>query len=81
MPFQKKFRVPFVAVSAPVEPFEVFRDKEAGTVTAVIRGGAVTTQKADSAARGMFTVPVRLARRERVGDVETRHYVAQGWTA
>lgn len=81
MSFKTRFRIKFrpVAAVAVAEPFELWRDKETGSVTAVIRDGSVSRQKADSMARGMFVSPVRLVGREVVGSVETRRYMAQNY--
>lgn len=40
--------------------YSVVRDKELGEVYVYIKDGAISTQRADSLARGMFAHPVRL---------------------
>jgi hypothetical protein len=66
--------------------YEVSRDKEAGTVTVEIINDAISYQKADSLASGMFVVPVRLmSKLSNRGDHnmtnvrEVRHYLAVDW--
>lgn len=63
----------------PYEGYIVHRDKELGLATVEIWDGAISFQKAGSLVQGMFPVPVKFDRSERVGVVEIRHYVAQGW--
>jgi len=74
-------------IGEPKEPsYEVVRDKEAGTVEVKIVNDAISYQRADSLAQGMFTVPVRLtSKASNRGDhnmtnvMEIRRYTAVGW--
>lgn len=74
-------------IGAKREPsYEVSRDKEAGTVTVVIINDAISYQRADSLAQGMFVVPVKLySKASNRGDANmtnvtvVRHYKAVGW--
>lgn len=66
--------------------YEVVRDKEAGTVKVTIVNDAISYQRADVLAQGMFVVPVRLGSKlSNRGDhnmtnvLEVRHYFAMGW--
>lgn len=66
--------------------YEVSRDKEAGTVKVEIVNDAISYQRADSLAQGMFVVPVKLvSKSSNRGDhnmtnvIEIRHYKAIGW--
>lgn len=74
-------------IGAKQEPsYEVSRDKEAGTVTVKIVNDAISYQRADSLAQGMFVVPVRLIGKASNRDdhnmtnvLEVRWYEAVGW--
>jgi hypothetical protein len=66
--------------------YEVSRNKEAGTVKVTIVNDAISYQKADALAQGMFVVPVRLlSKLTNRGDhnmtnvLEIRHYLAVNW--
>ena len=66
--------------------YEVVRDKEAGTVEVTIINDAISYQRADSLAQGMFVVPVKLySKATNRGDqnmtntIEKRWYKAIGW--
>lgn len=70
------------------EPYEVERDKEHGTVMVSIWNDGITTQKADTIARSMFVVPVKLfGKATNRGDqnmdnlLDLRFYKAEGWLA
>lgn len=80
MGFKNKQAVKIALVkTAPAEKYVVFRDKIAGTACVDIWDKAISFQKAGSLVQGMFPVPVKFDRSERMGNVERRHYVAQGW--
>lgn len=74
-------------IGAKQEPsYEVSRDKEAGTVTVTIINDAISYQRADALAQGMFVVPVRIYskasnRRDHnmTNVLEIRRYFAVGW--
>lgn len=74
-------------IGANREPsYEIERDKEAGTVVVSIWNDGITYQRADSLAKGMFTVPVKLeSKSTNRGDhnmtntLEVRRYRAIGW--
>lgn len=74
-------------IGEPKEPsYEIVRDKEHGTVTVSIINDAISYQKADSLASGMFVVPVKLeSKASNRGDhnmtnvLEVRRYKAVGW--
>lgn len=74
-------------IGALKEPsYEVSRDKAKGTVEVTIINDAITYQRADSLAKGMFTVPVKLSSKaSNRGDhnmtntIEVRRYTAVGW--
>lgn len=57
----------------------IVRDKLAGKVYVTIFADRISTQRADSVARGMFTVPVRLAYKVASDNFVTRVYDAIGW--
>lgn len=66
--------------------YEVSRDKDTGTVEVRIINDAISYQRADSLASGMFVVPVRLtSKASNRGDhnmtnvLEIRRYTAIGW--
>jgi len=76
-----------MTIGSPKEPsYEVSRDKEAGTVEVSIINDAISYQRADALAQGMFVVPVRLeSKASNRGDhnmtnvLEVRRYKAIGW--
>ncbi len=66
--------------------YTIERDKETGTVVVSIVNDAISYQRADSLAQGMFVVPVRLeSKASNRGDhnmtnvLEVRRYKAIGW--
>ena len=68
--------------------FEVSRDKETGTVEVSIINDAISYQRADALAQGMFVVPVRLESKasnrndpDMTNVLEIRRYRAIGWLA
>jgi hypothetical protein len=68
--------------------YEVVRDKEVGTVVVTIVNDAISYQRADVLAQGMFVVPVRLESKasnrldpDMTNVVDIRRYRAIGWLA
>ena len=57
----------------------VTRDKASGIVIVEIYDSGISTQKADSLARGMFVVPVKLVTVQKSENFERREYNAIGW--
>lgn len=81
MSFHSKFKIPFRApkTEIPAEGYTFERDKQKGTVAVTIFNKMISTQKADSLAKGAFPVPTKIQSKETDGDKQIRTYAAVGW--